>query len=175
MHSAFSEMDFVFVYVDDIALASVNMEQHQLQLRKECERLRQFNLTINPAKCSFGKKSIDFLGHHIDSNGIKPLPEKVKAISEFPLPKVAKELRRFLAMINFYRRFLPNAIQHQEPLNQLIPGSKKNDSTPITWTAATINDFDECKRTLAEATLLVHPVPSAPLSLCTDASDFAAG
>jgi len=49
--------------------------------------LRQFNLTINPAKCSFGKKSIDFLGHHIDSNGIKPLPEKVKAVSDFPLPK----------------------------------------------------------------------------------------
>jgi len=80
-----------------------------------------------------------------------------------------------LAMINFYRRFLPNAIQHQAPLNQLIPGNKKNDSTPITWTAATINDFGECKRTLAEATLLVHPAPSAPLSLCTDASDFAVG
>jgi len=84
--------DFVFVYVDDIAVASVNMEQHQLQLRKVFERLRQFNLTINPAKCSFGKKSIDFLGHHIDSNVIKPLPEKVKAISDFPSPKVAKEV-----------------------------------------------------------------------------------
>ncbi|KAH8322052.1 hypothetical protein KR059_001058, partial [Drosophila kikkawai] len=53
--------------------------------------------------------------------------------------------------------------------------NKKNDSTPITWTAATINNFNECKRTLAEATLLVHPAPTAPLSLCTDASDFAVG
>jgi len=80
-----------------------------------------------------------------------------------------------LAIINFYRRLLPNAIQHQAPLNQVIPGNKKNDSTPITWTAATTNDCNECKRTLVEATLLVHPAPSAPLSLCTEASDLAVG
>jgi len=89
----------------------------------------------------------------------------VKAISDIRLPKFAKELRRLLSMINTYR-FLPNAIQHQTPLNQLFPGNTKNYLTPITLTAATVNNFDECKRTLKEATLIVHSTPTVSLHRC---------
>ncbi|KAL7743875.1 hypothetical protein ACLKA6_000279 [Drosophila palustris] len=154
MDAAFRDLNFVFVYVDDIAIASDNMKQHEIHLRQVFERLRRFHLTINPGKCRFGLSSIDFLGHQVDSNGITPLPDKIKTICDFPLPKVAKELRRFLAMINFYRRFLPKAITHQAPLLQLIPGNKKNDSSPIAWTEETIKHFEECKQSLATATLL---------------------
>ncbi|TDG38405.1 hypothetical protein AWZ03_015173, partial [Drosophila navojoa] len=175
MDTAFRDMDFVFVYIDDIAVASASKEQHKLHLKQVFERLRRYHLTINPGKCSFGQTSIKFLGHNVDSNGIAPLPDKVKTIIDFPLPKVAKELRRFLAMINFYRRFLPKAIIHQAPLVQLIPGNKKNDSSPISWTEDTIKHFEECKQSLATATLLVHPSPDASLSLSTDASDTAVG
>ncbi|KAL7723540.1 hypothetical protein ACLKA6_000128, partial [Drosophila palustris] len=175
MDAAFRDLNFVFVYVDDIAIASNNMKQHEIHLRQVFERLRRFHPTINPGKCRFGLSSIEFLGHQVDSNGITPLPDKIKTISDFPLPKVAKELRRFLAMINFYRRFLPKAITHQAPLVQLIPGNKKNDSSPIAWTEETIKHFEECKHSLATATLLVHPSADAFLSLSTDASDIAVG
>ncbi|EAL58701.1 gag-pol polyprotein [Wolbachia endosymbiont of Drosophila ananassae] len=175
MHTAFRDLDFVFVYVDDIAVASANIQQHHIHLRQVFEKLQEYNLTINPSKCSFGKESIEFLGHKINHQGIKPLQTKVNAITNFPLPKVAKELRRFLAMINFYRRFIPNAIQHQAPLVQLIPGNKKNDSTPINWTTETIDKFNSCKNSLAQAALLAHPAPNANLSLSTDASNIAVG
>ncbi len=171
MHTAFRDLDFVFVYVDDIAVASANIQQHHIHLRQVFEKLQEYNLTINPRKCSFGKESIEFLGHKINHRGIKPLQTKVKAITNFPLPKVANELRRFLAMINFYRRFLPNAIQHQASLVQLTPGNKKNDSTPINWTTETIDKFNSCKNSLAQAALLVHPAPNENLSLSTDASN----
>ncbi len=78
-------------------------------------------------------------------------------------------------MINFYRQFLPNAIQHQAPLVQLIPGNKKNDSTPINWTTETIDEFKSCKNSLVQAALLAHPAPNANLSLSTDASKIAVG
>lgn len=175
MHAVLRGLKFVFVYLDDICVASEDINQHRQHLKQVFERLRQFHLTINPAKCHFGRTSIEFLGHLVDSKGITPLQDKVKAINEYPLPKVAKELRRFLAMINFYRRFLPQAVNHQAPLVQLIPGNKKNDNTPIEWTDTTINHFNECKKSLANATLLVHPAPNAQIALSTDASDTAVG
>lgn len=175
MDVALRDLDFVFVYLDDIAVASSNAEQHEIHLRQVFERLQRYHLTINASKCAFGQNSIKFLGHHVDSHGIKPLPDKVKAIVDFPLPKVVKELRRFLAMINFYRRFQPKALEHQAPLLQLIPGNKKNDSSPINWTDENIQHFQQCKHSLATATLLVHPSPDATLSLSTDASDTAVG
>lgn len=175
MHAVLRGFDFAFVYIDDICIASDDVDQHKSHLEQVFERLRRFHLTINPSKCKFAQPSIEFLGHLVTSNGIKPLPTKVQAIVEFPLPKVAKELRRFLAMINFYRRFLPHAVYHQMPLVQLIPGNKKNDSTPINWTKDTINHFTQCKQQLAIATLLAHPAPNAKISLSTDASDTAVG
>ena len=78
-------------------------------------------------------------------------------------------------MLNFYRRFLPNAIEHQIPLLAMIPGNKRNDRSPLTWNNATIASFERCKHQLTEATLLSHPAKIAELSLWVDASDTAAG
>lgn len=175
MHAVVRGLNFVFVYVDDICIASEDVEQHKSHVRQIFERLRQHHLTINPSKCKFSQSTIEFLGHLVTPDGIKPLPSKVQVITDFPVPKVAKELRRFLAMINFYRRFLPHAVHHQSPLVQLIPGNKKNDSTLINWTEETLNHFNECKNELANAALLVHPAPNAHISLSTDASDTAVG
>ncbi|XP_053947695.1 uncharacterized protein LOC128856420 [Anastrepha ludens] len=175
MHEVFRGLEYVFVYIDDVCVASEGIEQHKAHLRQVFERLQQFHLTINLNKCKFAQKQISFLGHIVTAEGIKPMPEKVKAISNFPLPKIAKELRRFLAMINFYRRFLPNAVDHQIPLVKLIPGNRKNDKTIIKWTDDSVIHFNECKKQLANATLLVHPAPNAQISLSTDASDTTIG
>lgn len=90
-------------------------------------------------------------------------------------PKIAKELKSFLAAVNFYRRFLPHAVHYQSKLTALIDGNKKNDRTPLVWTDETIAAFDECKKQLAEAATLAYPSKNAKLSLHTDASDFCAG
>ncbi|GBO46645.1 hypothetical protein AVEN_70816-1 [Araneus ventricosus] len=104
-----------------------------------------------------------------------PTSRKVSAITDFPEPSTVKELRRFLALINFYRRFVPNAARTQAVLNAYLKGAKKNDKTPITWTNEAKNAFEKCKHDLAEATVLYHPSVNATLAIVVDASDNAGG
>ncbi|XP_041786236.1 uncharacterized protein K02A2.6-like [Anopheles merus] len=175
IHDVLRGLNFVFPYIDDIIVASKTPEEHREHLRLLFARLTQHGLTINLAKCEFAQPEISFLGHRVTSAGILPLEEKVDTIRQFPKPNTVMELKRFLAMINFYRRFIPHALRAQGPLLEMIPGNKRRDKSSLTWTPATDTAFEDCKRQLAQATMLVHPVPSAELSLWCDASDFAAG
>lgn len=168
-------LDFIFVYVDDICDASKNIKEHLVHLEIVFQRLRLYNLTINTAKCHWGQQSIHFLGHIVDKHGIRPTMEKVDIIKNFKLPSTAQELRRFMAMCNFYRRFMPHSAEHQGPLQSLIVGNKKNDKTPVTWTPATEVVFNKCKQDIINATYLAHPAPLADIVLTTDASDNAIG
>ena len=168
-------LDFVFPYIDDICVASVTIKQHRRDLAEVFRRLRENHLAINLSKCEFGKNEIKFLGHLVSADGIRPLPEKVAAICEFPKPKVAQEFKRFIAMVNFYRKFLPNAISYQMKLQQLISGNKKNDRTPLKWDLDTEAAFEKCKNELAKATLLAHPAADAELAIYVDDSDVAVG
>lgn len=126
-------------------------------------------------KSVFGTNETEFLGHHVSSSGIRPLPAKVVAIQDFPIPTTQRQLRRFLGVINFYRRFIPNCADILHPLTLLLRGSKKGVSTKLTLTPEASVSFTKVKTVLAEAVLLVHPNPSAGLSLTTDASDVAIG
>ncbi|GFS81592.1 retrovirus-related Pol polyprotein from transposon 412, partial [Nephila pilipes] len=112
-------------------------------------------------------------GHtsRVTAEGISPLPEKVAAITNFPKPETVKELRRFLAIINFYRRFIPHAAKTQAVLNSYLKGAKKNDRTPILWSEDSAAAFEKCKKDLAEATVLYHPSADASLAIVVDASD----
>ena len=104
-----SGLDYAFAYIDDVCIASKNEQEHERHLREVFTRLRKFGLIINFAKCEFGKTSINFLGHSVDGKGISPLPaEKVEVITNFKKPETVCQLKRFLAMLNYYRRFLPN-------------------------------------------------------------------
>lgn len=116
LHDILGDLEFVFPYVDDLCIASDNIVQHKEHLRTVFGRLRQNGLTINTGKCQIGLPKVEFLGHLITPEGIKPKPDKVKAILDFPRPKVAKQLERFLGSINFYRRFIKNAAIHQQVL-----------------------------------------------------------
>lgn len=125
------DQDFVVVYIDDICIASNDIEQHKQHLKLVFQRLREYNLKINLAKCDFGKEEIIFLGHRVSNRGIAPTAEKVEAIKNFKKPTVAHELRRFIASMNFYRRHLQNAAQTQSTLQALIKGNKKKDKAII--------------------------------------------
>lgn len=131
IHRALGDLEFVFCYIDDVLIASSNDEEHEMHLKVVFQRLRDFGFRINFQKCVFGKEELEFLEHMISEHGCRPTPEKVKAVVEFPKPKTIVELRRFLGIVNFYRRNLPGATIVQEPLNRFLKDSNK--MTSVVW------------------------------------------
>lgn len=168
-------LDFTYAYIDDICIASESEQQHEEHLRIVFDRLKTYGLQINVAKCQFGQSEVKYLSHLVTGKGTTPLPERVEAIANSARPRTAKELRRFIAMVNFYRRFIPRAASSQAALQKLIKGNKKNDTTPIEWTELSNTAFEKAKDELANAVLLAHPAKDAPLMLHVDASDTAVG
>ncbi|GFV86255.1 retrovirus-related Pol polyprotein from transposon 297 [Trichonephila clavipes] len=153
-----------------------NAEEHCSHLRTIFQRLSSYGLKLNISKCVFGVTELIFLGHLITPDGIKPLPDKVQAVLDYKQPETVGSLRKFLGLLNFYRRFLPKAAEQQYLLSEFLKGSKgKKDSKPLNWSSEAITAFQRCKKALADAALLAHPSPSAPLALHVDASDYAIG
>ncbi|GFV24327.1 gag-pol polyprotein [Trichonephila clavipes] len=114
--------------------------------------------------------------HVVPKSDSTPLPDKVQAVLDYKQPETVGSLRKFLGLLNFYRRFLPKAAEQQYLLSEFLKGSKgKKDSKPLNWSSEAITAFQRCKQALADAALLAHPSPSAPLALHVDASDYAIG
>ena len=109
----------------------------------------------------FGAPSLDFLGHHVSSQGIQSLEIKVQAIRSFPQPTSQRKLREFIGMVNFYHWFLPSCASILQPLNELLT-HPRDKSTPLTWTEEALSAFNRTKEVLAEATLFAHPKPDVP-------------
>ncbi|KAJ2937315.1 hypothetical protein O0L34_g19483 [Tuta absoluta] len=174
-HTVITGLDFLFSYIDDVIFASEDIKQHKDHLRQLFERLNEYGITINISKCAFGQEKLEFLGHEVSTEGIRPLKEKVSAIQDFPKPKTIEELRRFLGMVNFYRSHIPRAVKSQVVLNIYLHGAKKKDRTPIQWTPDAEQAFDECKQGLSEAVTLAYPRADATLALMTDASNVSVG
>ena len=173
-------LPFVYAYIDDILIASTNPTEHIQHLQQLFERFQQYGVTINPAKSVFGVETLEFLGHTVTTQGIQPLDAKVQAIRDFPLPTSLTKLREFLGLVNFYRRFLPRCSHIAQPLTDMLGSppkrsSAKRDAQPLQWTDAATSAFDQVKHALADAALLSHPKPDAPLCVMTDASDVAVG
>ena len=176
MDGIIGDLPFVFCYLDDLLVASETEKEHEEHVRTLFERLNKNGLIINPDKCLFGVTSLDFLGHTVNSEGIVPPQAKVEAIRNFPLPKDMKELQRFLGMINFYHRFVPNMAYKLQVLQQIITSlTKKKGNPPISWDEDQIKVFDSVKTILADAVMLVHPHKDALTSINVDASDTALG
>lgn len=182
MHQVLYGLDFVFVYLDDILVASKDLEEHKQHLHTLFQRLEEFGLKINTSKCIFGVSQLSFLGHDISLQGIKPSAERVRAILSFSQPSTVKQVQRFVGMVNFYRRFIPNLAQLLAPVDQLVADfnrskkSRKPDATRnFEWTQVCADAFETIKQAVASSTLLVHPRENTEYSICTDASDIAIG
>ncbi|GBN42487.1 Retrovirus-related Pol polyprotein from transposon 17.6 [Araneus ventricosus] len=167
--------DFCFAYIDDILVFSKDKTEHTQHLEQIFKRFVELGIIINESKCEFGKPQVDFLGHTINSEGILPMCTKVKAIQEFPKPETVNQLRSFLGMVNFYHRFIPKIAEILSPLNAYLVGWEKKDKTKIKWNPETDASFDKIKMSLADATLLSHPLTDAKLALATYCSDFDMG
>ncbi|UYV65536.1 hypothetical protein LAZ67_3004622 [Cordylochernes scorpioides] len=168
-------LDFVFPYLDDILVASKSEEEHESHLRAVFSRLDQYGLRINQAKTVLNVNNVEFIGYWITPELIRPTDSKVQAIVDYKKPETVQDLKRFLGMLNFYRRFLKNAADDQAILNDFLKGSKKNDKRPIPWMEEAEQKFIKCKTELSKAALLTFPDPECPLALFTDASDRAMG
>lgn len=171
MHMVCADLDFVYVYLDDILVASKSATEHHIHLRTLFSRLEKHGLVLNTAKCVFGVDTIEFLGHCVNQHGAKPLVSKVRAIQDFTRPKTIKGLQEFLGMVNYYHRFIPGASRTTRPLNAATSGTDKL----LNWTTEMDTAFENIKTMLSKATLLVHPCSEAPTALIVDASELAVG
>lgn len=168
-------LPFVFVYLDDILVASATKEEHKAHLEEVFRRLSEHGLTINQDKCTFCKPEVEFLGFLISAQGVSPLPSKVDTIASFPRPVNRGQLRRFLGMLNFYRKCLPKTAEVQCILHSLVGTCKKNDLNPVDWTPAAEEAFTRCQQAIKEAAMLAHPSSDSELTLACDASNTAIG
>jgi hypothetical protein len=117
-------LPFACCYLDDLRIASPDLESHQLHLRAVFERLRLFGLVINLEKCVFSVDSFEFLGHIVSAQGARPITSYVEAVERRPPPTTIKELQVFLGLVNFYRRFLPGVAVTLRPLTDALRGSR---------------------------------------------------
>ena len=106
-------------YLDDVIIHSATFDQHLEDVRKVLSVLHRNGIKINPAKCSFAKQEIEFLGHLVSGNLVKPSPAKIKSVMEWQAPKSVSEVQSFLGLAGFYRQFVPNFAEVATPLTDL--------------------------------------------------------
>jgi cleavage and polyadenylation specificity factor subunit 1 len=174
MDRLFFDIPCVFVYLDDLLVASRSVEEHRAHLRAVLQRLHDNGLVINTGKCVWGQSSLEFLGHQVSASGVAPLASRIEAVKNFPRPRTVQQLQAFLGLINFYRRFIPAAAAILRPLTDALCGSPKGTAA-VQWSAAMTAAFAAAKAALGRAALLDHPAEGAEISLVTDASSAAIG
>ncbi len=162
---------FVLVYIDDILFYSRSLAKHRHHVAEVLQRLRQLHLFLKAEKCSFHQPSVQFLGYHIDSSGIRMDEGKVEAIKTWPQPTTIKELQRFLGFSNFYRRFIQNYSTLTNPLTNLL----RNKPKSLSWSIAANEAFEKLKTSFTQAPILVHPDPERPFIVKVDASTTGVG
>lgn len=159
-----------FVYLDDIIIYAKDLNDHSNKLREIFQRLRQYNLKLQPLKCEFLRKEVTYLGHLITDEGVKPEPNKIECVKNFPIPKNTKEVKSFLGLSGYYRRFIQNYGQVAKPLTMLL----KKD-IPYQWSDQCQHAFETLKGLLTQAPILQYPDFNQTFNLTCDASNYAIG
>ena len=167
MNKVLHGLDFAMTYLDDIIIFSKNELQHLEHLETVFSRLREAGVKMKQSKCDFFKKEIHYLGHLISTEGISPLPNKLDCIQHMPVPKNAKEIKQFLGLTGYYRKFVPRFADISRPLTTLTKKDKK-----FKWTPACQKSFDLLKETLCGEPILKYADTNKPYTLYTDASKF---
>ncbi|KAL0439630.1 UNVERIFIED_CONTAM: Transposon Ty3-I Gag-Pol polyprotein [Sesamum latifolium] len=156
---------FVIVFIDDILIYSRSPKEHEQHLRTVLQILREKQLYAKFSKCEFWMEKIAFLGHVVSKEGVQPDPTKVRAILEWEPPKNVSEVRSFLGLAGYYRRFIKDFSVVAKPLTNLL---KKN--TPFNWNDRCAQSFEELKRRLTSAPILALPSGDGGYVVYTDAS-----
>ena len=161
---------FVVVYMDDILIYSRNEEEHEQHLRQVLHKLREEKLYAKMSKCEFGLAEIEYLGVTVGPGGVRMNDDKVKAIKEWPTPKGKPEIRSFLGLAGYYRRFVEKFAHRVAPMSDLL---KKEAAW--TWGPAQQQAFEDIKAAMTSGPVLAVADQSLPYEVYTDASGFGVG
>lgn len=180
MEACFSEENFeiLLIYLDDILVFSKSIEEHFNRLDIVFSKLKQNGLKMKPSKCRFFQKSVKYLGHIVSSEGISTDPEKTEAVKLWPKPNTEKELRSFLGIAGYYRRFVRDFSKIARPLHELTSGGKKSTkkkkvkqtSFQESWTKQCDDAFELIKQKLTSSPILGYPDFKREFIVETDAS-----
>lgn len=140
------------VYLDDLVVFGRNLETHNRNLFDVFERLRKVNLKLNPSKCQFLKKEVLYLGHVVSAEGVKPDPQKISVLKDYPTPKCTDDVKRFVAFCNYYRKFIPSFSETAMPLNKL---TRKDER--FVWSEQCEQAFQKLKTALTTPPVLQYP------------------
>lgn len=156
---------YALCYIDDILVFSKDLESHLLHLEEVFQKLRNANLKLKPSKCKFATQNVQYLGHMITPNGIEMDPSKIAAVTEFPTPKNQHDIRSFLGLCNYYRRFIKGFSEISNPMNKLL-----QKDVSFEWTPDCESAFKMLKVAMTSAPVLAYPNMNASFILSTDAS-----
>ncbi len=165
---------FIQVYMDDLLIYSKTPEEHLRHVRFVFETLRANGIYLNPKKCEFNKPEVLFLGHLVSKKGIKPNPEKVAVMQDWPAPKNKQDLYKFLGFANYFRLFIRNYATIASPLYPLTQCKTPADFE-TKWTSIQEACFEALKLALCNAPTLKTPDFDAPFEVIVDASNVAVG
>lgn len=170
--------DSVLVYLDDIICCSPDFSTHLQHLECVLRQLHSHGLKLRGDKCQLLQWEVKFLGHVVTGEGVRPDPEKVIAVTAWPAPTTIREVRAFLGLAGYYRRFIANFARMARPLNALLigaPADKRTGCRPVEWSSECQQAFESLKTALTEAPILAYADYSEPFVLYTDASNFGLG
>jgi hypothetical protein len=161
---------FVVVFIDDILVFSKNEEEHEEHLRLVLQKLRENQLYAKLSKCDFWLREVSFLGHVISDGGIAVDPSKVQDVLNWNPPKNVSEIRSFLGLAGYYRRFIEGFSKIVKPLTSLLEKGKE-----FKWDAACQSCFEELKMRLTTAPVLIMPNIHKGFDVYCDASRLGLG
>ena len=163
--------DFLVVYMDDLLVFSKDEESHLKHLETVLSRLEEHELYVSPKKCEFLQSEIDFLGFLVGKDGLRVNPKKIEVLKTWPVPKSLLEIRSFLGLLQFFRRFIPKFSEVAAPMTNLT----KKDMGIEKWDEKCDEAFEKLKMFITNAPILVSPDWKKPFRCHIDASQIAVG
>ena len=172
MSKVLNEINFKYalVYIDDILIHSANFEEHLVHLQAVFDRLNEANLKLQPKKSQFAARQVEYLGHHFSKQGIQVNQSKISAVQSYPVPKTRKQLKAFLGLACYYRRFVKGFSDIATPLHRLL-----RKDTDFNWSQSCDDAFNLLKQKLTSSPILAFPDMQKPFFLSVDASGSAIG
>ena len=170
MTGIIKDFPFTIAYLDDNIIFSKTPQEHLSHIQMVSEKLKSVNLSMKKSKCSFFSKEIQYLGHILSARGIQPLPTKTHTIQHMQPPSTPKQIRTFLGLVGYYRKFMKGFAKIAKPLTLLTRQQVKFDWTPEHHTT-----FLNLKEAIVQAPILHYPNPKKKYTVYTDALDDACG
>ena len=163
--------DILILFLDDILVYAKTFESMVENLSKVFERLREHNMKLKPSKCHLFRKLIKYLGHEVSERGVQTDPDKVEAITQYPKPQTTGDVRSFLGLASYYRRYIKDFATIAAPLHDLVVGNSKSKSSVVDkWTPSCEHAFQDLKSKLVSALILAYPDFLLPFVVEVDAS-----